>query len=231
MKIDKFHLNNCQNFALILAAGLSTRMGVCKTTLPWHNNKTLLRYQAEQFLLANITPIVVLGSHNAHRRSDCPPGSRVVINSNSNLGKITSILSGLKLLTERFSTVTISAVDQPRASYVYQTLLQTYQRNRALITAPIYQEKLGHPLLFSHELLPELIQITDSNLGLREIIRKRYLAIDKISFNSSEIFTDLNYKDTYQSELKKYSKLHLPNCNNDSLNSSTNGVRQKNASP
>ena len=67
-------MQNCPNrdFAIILAAGYSTRMGVCKTTLPWHNNQTLLRYQAEQFLQANITPIIVLGSHNAHRKSDCP---------------------------------------------------------------------------------------------------------------------------------------------------------------
>ena len=117
-----------RDFAIILAAGKSTRMGICKTTLPWHNKQTLLRYQAEQFLLADITPIIVLGSHNAHRRSDCPPGSEVVINFNNNLGKTSSILTGINCLPKLFSTVTISAVDQPRSSYIYQTLVQVYRQ-------------------------------------------------------------------------------------------------------
>ncbi|NJL09798.1 MAG: nucleotidyltransferase family protein, partial [Calothrix sp. SM1_7_51] len=43
-------------------------MGVCKTTLPWGNGKTLLTYQLEQWLVAGFTPVVVLGYHNADRQ-------------------------------------------------------------------------------------------------------------------------------------------------------------------
>lgn len=194
--------NNPQHFALILAAGLSTRMGTCKAGLPWRNNQTLLRYQAEQFLQANIIPIVVLGSHNAEWRSLCPPGSRVVINFNSNSGKTSSILTGLNCLPQQFSTITISAVDQPRSSYVYQTLLQSYNREPALITAPCYQNKLGHPLLFSARLLPVLKKISDSTLGLRKVVEDFNHNIKKINLNS-EVLIDINHRHTYQTELKK----------------------------
>ncbi len=186
-----------RNFALILAAGLSTRMGTCKTTLLWQNNQTLLRYQAEQFLLAGITPIIVLGSHNAHRQSDCPAGSLVVINYQCDRGKASSILTGLEALPANFSSIIISAVDQPRSAYIYQTLLQAYQQAKSLIAAPTYGDKLGHPLLFASELLSDLKQISDSNLGLREIVHRFNYGIKKVNFNCAEVLMDLNYPDLY----------------------------------
>ena len=192
-----------RDFAIILAAGLSTRMETCKATLPWRNNQTLLRYQTEQFLLANITPIVVLGSHNARCQKDCSEGSQVVINFNSNQGKVSSILTGLKLLPTKFSTLTISAVDQPRSTFIYQTLLKVYRENKPLITAPCYQDRIGHPLLFSSQLLPKLKQIKESSFGLRKIIRQRYSEIYRINFDTSEIFIDMNYQNTYQLEFSK----------------------------
>ncbi len=172
-------------------------MGVCKTTLLWHGHQTLLRYQCEQFLQANITPLVVLGAHNAHRHTDCPLGSRAVVNWNSDRGKTSSILTGLKMLPAKFSTLTVSAVDQPRPASVYRTLLKTHYRESALITAPCYQGKLGHPLLFSHHLFPDLKQISDSSLGLREIVRKRQSKIRKVEFATPEVLIDINTKNAY----------------------------------
>ncbi|WP_036480131.1 NTP transferase domain-containing protein [Myxosarcina sp. GI1] len=199
-------MRHCPNrdFALILAAGFSTRMGICKTSLPWHDNRTLLRYQAEQFLQTGITPIIVLGSHNAQRQVDCPDGSRVVINECSQNGKTSSILTGLQLLPQHFSSVIISAVDQPRSLCIYQSLLQTYRQKQALIVAPCHRGKLGHPLLFSDRLLPELKNITEASLGLRRVVNKFYNAIAKVEFSTSEVISDLNTRDRYQLELSKY---------------------------
>ena len=190
---------NCsdRNFAIILAAGLSTRMGVCKTTLLWHDNRTLLRYQAEQFLSVGITPIVVLGSHNAYRRSDCPPGSKVVINFNCKQGKTSSILTGLNTLPQEFSSVIISAVDQPRSANVYQVLLQSYKQKKSLIVAPYYCDRLGHPILFSSLLLESLKKIEDSTLGVRKIVRNLNNKIYKIELIGPEIFLDINHPNTY----------------------------------
>ena len=199
---------NKLNYALIIAAGFSTRMGTCKTTLPWRDRQTLLRYQAEQFLLADITPIIVLGSHNAHRQVDCPEGSLVVVKAKGDRDKTSSILTGLRSIPQKFSTVTISAVDQPRSTRVYQTLLQAYQQHQAPITAICYGNKLGHPLLFSYRLLPELDRISESKLGLREIVQKFYSNIYKVEFDSDEVLLDINDRDTYQRE---YSKLNIIN--------------------
>lgn len=203
MDFSKTYPEEQQNFAVILAAGFSSRMGTCKTTLPWRNNQTLLRYQGEQFLQAGIIPIIVLGSHNAYRRSDCPDGSLVVINTKCDKGKTSSILTGLQSLPTSFSTITISAVDQPRSSYIYQTLLDNYYQEKALIVAPCYQAKLGHPLLFSSQLLPKLKNIRESTLGLRKIVKEFYFEITKVHFSTPDILLDINDEDSYRLELKK----------------------------
>ncbi len=195
-------MSDNRDFALILAAGLSTRMGVCKTTLFWHGNQTLLRYQSEQFLQANITPIIILGSHNAHRQVDCPPGSRVLVKSECDRTKTSSILKGLESLPKDFLTLIISAVDQPRPASVYRILLETYRRELPLITAPYYRGKPGHPLLFSHRLFPDLKQISDSSLGLREIVQNRQSQIRKVEFVTPEVLIDVNNQDTYLRDLK-----------------------------
>ena len=194
-------MNN--HFSLILAAGFSSRMGTCKTTLPWCNSN-LLRYQVEQFLLAKITPIVVLGSHNAHRQIDCIGNSLVAINPHSDRGKVSSIITGLQLLPSSFLSLTISAVDQPRSSHVYRTLRQTYQSESSLIVAPTDNSgKLGHPLLFSSRLLPEIENIQESTLGLRNLVRQYYAQIKQVKFSNSEVFSNLNYPIDYQVEISK----------------------------
>ena len=191
-------MRSSHDFAIILAAGFSTRMGVCKTTLPWRNRQTLLHYQAEQFLQANITPIVVLGAHNAERQADCPPGAQVVIKVAGDRSKTHSILAGLAALPSDLSTVTISAVDQPRSASIYHTLLQTHEQTKAPITAPCYRGQLGHPILFSHQLLPDLKQISDSTLGLRQLMRELHSKINRVEFVTPEVLVDINDKETYR---------------------------------
>ncbi|WP_331001139.1 NTP transferase domain-containing protein [Nostoc commune] len=138
------------NFAIVLAAGASTRMGSCKTSLPWGESETLLTYQLKQWFSVGFTPVVVLGSHNSNKQKDCPLGSLAIINPHANVGKTTSLLTGLQHIPLNFEILAISAVDQPRKLEIYQKLLLAHQDNSALITAPIYQGKMGHPLLFSN---------------------------------------------------------------------------------
>ncbi|MEO1389090.1 MAG: nucleotidyltransferase family protein [Cyanobacteria bacterium J06634_6] len=187
-----------QHFAIILAAGFSTRMGVCKTTLPWHNNQTLLRYQTEQFSKAGIKPVVVLGAHNAHRQGDCAVGTDVVVKEGGEHSKTHSILTGLYRLPVTASTITISAVDQPRSAAVYETLIQAHQQKKKLITAPSYGGKLGHPVTFSHRLRPELKNISDESLGLRQVIQANYAKIHQVAFSTAEVMVDINDERAYK---------------------------------
>ncbi|WP_414575533.1 nucleotidyltransferase family protein [Anabaena sp. CCY 9402-a] len=185
------------NFALILAAGKSTRMGICKTSLSWGAGQNLLTYQQEQWLSIGFTPVVVLGSHNIDRQKDCLVGSLTVINPHSHAGKTTSILAGLENISPNFETLAISAVDQPREAGIYQQLLQAHQDNSALITAPVYQNKMGHPILFAHQMRSHLANIREETLGLRQIIQEFYAAINKVPLDDPAVLLDINTPEQY----------------------------------
>ncbi|HEY9848334.1 MAG TPA: nucleotidyltransferase family protein [Leptolyngbyaceae cyanobacterium] len=188
-------------FAIILAAGYSRRMGTCKASLPWGENQTLLSYQIEQFLLAGITPIVVLGLHNAERQKDCPIGTIILINPESKKGKTSSILVGLQAIPKNCQVLVISAVDQPRLTEIYQKLLQAQIANNPIITAPTYQGKLGHPLFFSSSALPYLENIREETFGLRQIVGDFYEEIQKVEFDMPVVLTDINTPENFSCRL------------------------------
>ncbi|MEL6321830.1 MAG: NTP transferase domain-containing protein, partial [Cyanobacteria bacterium J06626_14] len=97
--------------AIILAAGMSSRMGQCKATLPWRTDLTLLAYQIQEFRTVDVVPIVVLGAHNAHLRqaANIPSTACVTINPTPSQGKVSSIFQGLRCLPEQWDVVFISA--------------------------------------------------------------------------------------------------------------------------
>lgn len=189
------------NFAIILAAGKSTRMGTCKTSLPWGEGKTLLTYQIEQWLSVDFTPVVVLGLHNSQRQQDCPSGTLTVINPDANSGKTTSILTGLQNIPSNFDILAISAVDQPRKSAIYQKLISAHKTNFALITAPTYQGKMGHPILLGNEMRSHLQNISEKTLGLRQVIQDFHSVIHQIEFDNSDILLDINTPERYREQL------------------------------
>lgn len=172
-------------------------MGVCKTTLPWGEGKTLLTYQLEQWLRVGFTPVVVLGSHNADRQKDFPDGCIAAMNFNASAGKTTSILAGLEQIPQDFPILAISAVDQPRNFKIYQKLVQAHQNHAALITAPTYQGKMGHPLLFDSKMRYVLENIQEETMGLRQVIKKFYTEIQKVEFNNHSILLDVNTPEIY----------------------------------
>ncbi len=193
--------------ALILAAGFSTRMGQCKASLPWgdrHTDRhTLLSYQIEQFLSIEVPPIVVLGRHNAEQQEQSLKNCAIAVNPDSSKGKVSSILTGLSFVPDNTQALFISAVDQPRPAWIYQMLLEAQGRSSvaAPITAPMKDDRLGHPLLFSQRLIPELHTIREDTLGLRAIVSKYSSQIQAIRLDTDLIFRDLNTPERYRQSL------------------------------
>lgn len=191
-----------QWIAVILAAGFSTRMGRCKAGLSHPDSQTLLSYQIEQWQRANFWPIVILGEHNAADHGLCLPADQIVVNSDPNAGKTHSIRLGLAALPPECSVVAIAAVDQPRPSALYQELLAAHQSQENLVTVPTYNGKLGHPILFSTELLPRLHQITEETKGLRQVITEMAYHLGRVEVATPEILVDLNTPGAYQDYLR-----------------------------
>src|SRR5579884_3181095 len=138
---------------LLLAAGLSTRMGQPKPLLPW-DGTTLIEYQIRQLQAGGCATIIaVLG----HRADEVRPyaeraGAHVVVNAAYREGRAGSVRAGAQALTAGTKAIVILNVDQPRPAAVIRALIGAHLRGGNLITVPVYQGRRGHPAVLAGSL-------------------------------------------------------------------------------
>lgn len=189
--------------AIILAAGLSTRMGRCKPLLPWQD-RTLLSYQICQWLDVEIHPLVVLGPHNAASARPHLLNQRAVVTPSPESGKTDSIRTGLQHLPKSVAWIAISAVDQPRPSWVYRRLIESFQQRQPLITVPVHGDRMGHPVLFRSDLAEELVTLQEDRQGLRQILRTFSSTVHPVPFSDPLVLSDLNTPEHYAEEQRRW---------------------------
>lgn len=195
--------------ALLLAAGESTRMGELKALLPWHA-KPLLVHQVDSLLSAGVSRVIVVLGHQPEKMEPLiadHPGVESVRNPDYQQGKTTSLKAGLRTLvrcrTDAVAprledAVLILNVDQPRSSETVRCVLNHHQD---LITVPTYRGKGGHPVIVSTSLMPELLEISEQDMGLKAVIRRHEGRVRWVEIDSAQILLDLNTPEDYRDAL------------------------------
>ena len=157
---------------LLLAAGLSRRMGKAKLLLPLEG-KPLVRWSAEG-LRAHVDQVVVVTPPDADALRAALEGVDVtfVVNEHPEAGQGTSIAAGARALAASSDAVVIALGDQPRLPAGLVTrLLETFERAEKPIVAPVYQGTQGTPVIFAASLFDEL-RALEGDAGARALVRR-----------------------------------------------------------
>jgi molybdenum cofactor cytidylyltransferase len=141
---------------LILAAGLSRRMGTPKMLLPW-GDRTVLGQVLTTFHQAGLARILVVtgGEHQAVeaevRRLAWEVDIECVFNPQYETGEmLSSIQCGLAALGGQVPAALIGLGDQPQLSLeTVRRLIAAYNAEPERIIVPSYQFHRGHPWLVS----------------------------------------------------------------------------------
>lgn len=182
-------------WALLLAAGESSRMGTPKPLLAWCG-QPLVAYHVEQLRRAGAAVIAVVG-HAAARVGPLAQaaGGQVVVNAAYRAGRAGSIRAGALALPDDARAIIALNVDQPRDAGLIRRVLDLHRAGDGLITTPEYDGRRGHPVVFAGSLLCELRQVSEESEGLRAVLRRhadrrRIVAVDDpaihIEFNTPE---------------------------------------------
>lgn len=184
--------------AILLAAGFSSRMGELKALLPW-KGKTLIEYQIEQLLEVGLAEIFVVLGYRAEELQKRISAYDVitVLNENYPNGKSTSIQKGVSCVADDIDGILVSAVDQPVSSETLRTLIRAFHQTKRKVLIPVYQEKRGHPVLFSVSVKRDLMKVNEESKGLRNVIQKYHDAIEHIPVNEPHVLLNLNNLDDY----------------------------------
>ncbi len=184
--------------AILLAAGLSSRMGQLKSLLPWEGS-TLIQYQIEQMKQAKINEIVIVLGYQAERIQKNISGYEVkkVINESYKKGKSSSIRMGISSLQGDAEGILISAVDQPVPTGVLKKMTNHLKESGAAVVIPMYEKRRGHPILFHGSLKPELQLIKEETMGLRSIIHKFEQQIAYLDVADPSVLLNFNKPEDY----------------------------------
>lgn len=192
--------------AVVLAAGLSSRMGESKMLLPWEKGKPIIQHIVEQLLRSRIDHIVVVTGHMAKEIKAIvkPLGVQTVFNRSYKTGEMLSSLKvGLRAMPERISAGLVVLGDQPRIQpkVIFQVML-AYAEGEGEIVAPSYQMRRGHPILIGRRHWPEILNLPRGS-SPREVINARAGEIHYVQVDNDSVLRDVDTPQDYADERRR----------------------------
>ncbi|MBL6991570.1 MAG: NTP transferase domain-containing protein [Bacteriovoracaceae bacterium] len=189
---------------IILAGGKSSRMGIPKGLIAI-NNQTMLEHQLKTFYSYGGKKALVVLGYDIDTYFDQIPWIaqavdtwietpfaqdslvKVVINKKPELEKFSSLQIGLSAMTDQiFKGLFVLPIDVPIPSeHVWIRLTQSFNQF-IFATFPQFENRIGHPLLFSCQFINELINVPidldeahlDIQINKLSNTQKQYVEVD-----------------------------------------------------
>lgn len=171
--------------AIILAAGMSTRMGTENKLLLKHKNTTLLNETILQLSnTSGINEIIIVLGHEADlvRQHIQNKQIKTVVNEKYETGQTSSIQSGVLATSEEAVGYMICLGDMPFIQAKdYEALIQFWHLSeKGSIIRPWVDDKPGHPVIFDVVYKEDILSETYAD-GCRSVIsnnKKNYIKFE-----------------------------------------------------
>jgi molybdenum cofactor cytidylyltransferase len=185
---------------IILAAGMSSRMGTSKVLLKWGRH-TVIEAIVNMLVPFRLPEIVVVTGHKAGDVSKTLRNSPVktVFNPQYKEGEMLSSLQvGLQAMSNDIDACLILLGDQPhlKAKLVRQ-VLNYYAEGRGSIIAPCYHDQRGHPILIQRRHWPDILALPFGSAP-REVINRN--PVYTFAVDNDSILRDIDTPEQYAAE-------------------------------
>jgi molybdenum cofactor cytidylyltransferase len=192
--------------AVVLAGGMSRRMGQPKVLLPWTGRKNILEQILEQLNLARVPQITVVTGHRAGdvvaiaKRA----GVNTVHNADYQAGDmLSSLKAGLAAMPAHIGAALIVLGDQPRIqARVVSQVMTGYAEGVGDIVAPSYNMRRGHPILIERRYWSEILALPADG-SLRDFMNRYKDRIGYVNVDTDSILGDVDTPDEYREERRR----------------------------
>ena len=189
---------------ILLAAGLSTRMGEPKQLLPF-GESTIIETVVDNMLGAKFDEVIVVVGHCAEE-IQTQLGTRpikTVFNPDYRDGMLTSAQTGIRTL-EPSDAFALMLVDQPFiTSALIDQVVNAYQRTENGIALPSYNYKRGHPVIFDQKYASDILALTPESDGVRTLFKKYGDDIHYVTVDTDSVLRDIDDREDYERALKE----------------------------
>ena len=190
--------------AVVLAAGLSTRMGRPKQTLEL-DGETILERVLDVLREAGVERVVVvLGAGAAEVRKRVKLGRvSVVLNRAYREGMSSSIKAGIGEVENDADAAMVVLGDQPFVSpLTIRRLARAYSRSRALIVVPVYRGARGNPVILDRRLFAEIKEIR-GDVGAKSVVRRHGADVLEVAVDDPGVLADIDTELDYDSAVQR----------------------------
>jgi len=192
------------NWAIILAAGSSTRMGTQKLLMPY-NNSTMIETVIDNVLDSKIDKVmVVLGA-------DSDEITRVIgqkpveycHNQQPEKEMLSSVMCGFKALPENANAALVYLGDQPNIPpAITNTIIEAYNGDLHGIVIPVHDHRRGHPLLVDLKYRRDIFKL-DLDKGLRSLMHLFPEDVLEVDVDEPGILVDIDTREDYSKATKQ----------------------------
>jgi molybdenum cofactor cytidylyltransferase len=170
--------------AIVLAAGLSRRMGQAKLLMPV-DGRAIVRHAVESILAGGVDSVWVVTGPDVEPIEAALAGLdvQIVVNPAPEEGQASSLRVGVAALPASVDAVLIALGDQPSLNRaIIPALLAARRTSPKLVVAPRYRDGQGNPVLFKREIFPELLRLAGDQ-GARPIIQKEPARVEWVELD------------------------------------------------
>ena len=190
--------------AVILAAGLSSRMVENKILLPWRDAQPMVRHVAGKYLRCGVEPVIVVTGRDAAqvqaRLADLP--LQCVNNPDYAAGEILpSLKVGLRALPKQVAAVFIQPADMPCVPpAVIRRLRAVHQPGWN--AAPRHRGQRGHPVLLDREFWPAMLALPPDAMP-RAVLRAGRERLRLLDTDDVGVVLDIDTREMYEQVLQR----------------------------
>jgi CTP:molybdopterin cytidylyltransferase MocA len=188
--------------AIVLAAGMSTRMGRTKALLPLSARDTFLTRVIRTLQAAGVEEVVVVVGHDWERViesvTDRGLQPRFVVNTAYASGQLSSVMAGLRAVDRpEVAAALLTLVDVPLVSVeTVQAVVRRYRETGAAIVRPTRGAEHGHPVLVDRALFAAL-RAADPARGIKPVIRAHATALGSVDVADDAAYLDIDTPEEY----------------------------------
>lgn len=184
--------------AIVLAAGLSSRIGDFKPLLPL-GHKTLLEHVLMLYQSAGISDVRVITGYRADDLTALAQhfGARTIFNPDYSEGMFSSVVAGVSGLSQACAGFFLHPVDIPLVKRgTILALQKALQKHSAGIYHPTFQGTRGHPPLIS-TVHAKAIQSWHGQGGLRMFLKEHRVDAVDVPVGDPFILKDIDTPEDY----------------------------------